>query len=128
MLSSVDKTPLAAMLDVQDFRHPMSDASRQCNLSDEMIIEDVFPCTDFQEDAMALSQQHPRFHVDKYLFRISQSVEISRLKAAWEATVATCANLRTRIVVSQGSVNQVVVKEIKPCIREGINRPIQPRM
>ena len=119
MSSKLDKISRLADLEVKPFAmlrahsvpHFISEARNQCNLSDEMLIEDAYPCTDLQEGFMASTVKQPGSYVDKYVYQIPQSVDISRFKVAWEATIAMCTNLRTRIIVFEGSTMQVVIKE-----------------
>lgn len=101
-IALVGSKPTATML---------SEIRLQCNLSDEALVEDIFPCTDLQEAYIASTVEKPGTYIDKYMYRIRHGVDLSRFKSAWEATVATCLNLRTRIINFDGSLMQVVIKE-----------------
>ncbi|RYP75268.1 hypothetical protein DL771_002488 [Monosporascus sp. 5C6A] len=100
-----------AMLGAHSLDHLISQVRRQCDLSDEELVEDAYPCTDLQEALMASTVKQPGSHVDKYVYRISPNVDLCRFKAAFEATIAACTSLRTRIIVFEGSAIQVVTKE-----------------
>ncbi|KAG8414714.1 putative NRPS-like protein biosynthetic cluster, partial [Metarhizium acridum] len=73
-------------------------------------IEDVFPCTPLQEGLIALTAKHPGDYVSRHVFQLQPTVEMRRLKRAWEEVVATTPILRTRIVnLDQQGLVQVVL-------------------
>lgn len=82
--------------------------SRHCEMTvDE--IEDIYPCTPFQEGLMAITAQQPTAYIAQITLGIPESINISRFKAAWECLVHNCAILRTRIMIdSSGKSIQVV--------------------
>lgn len=84
----------------------------ECSLTSEQLVEDIMPCTKFQEGLMVLSVKQPGSYMGKYVYRLPNHVNIDGIKAAWEQTVALCGNLRTRIVLlKNGNTVQVVIKE-----------------
>ncbi|PNP39601.1 hypothetical protein TGAMA5MH_08417 [Trichoderma gamsii] len=88
-----------------------SDAVRkQCCLSDEQTIEDAYPSTSIQQGLIALSAKKLGSYVAKYVFRIPERIDISRLRAAWDRTADLCANLRSRIVIVDGVSVQLIIQ------------------
>ncbi|KAL4996439.1 hypothetical protein BDV10DRAFT_187095 [Aspergillus recurvatus] len=83
----------------------------QCGLSAGESIEDAYPCTKLQEGFMALALKQPGSYIARYIYRLSDDIDIGRFKAAWQQTLAMCSNLRTRIVFVHGSAIQLVIKE-----------------
>ncbi|KAI1432075.1 acetyl-CoA synthetase-like protein [Xylaria sp. CBS 124048] len=67
-------------------------------------IEDVYPCTTFQEDIMALSSLQPGSYVAEHRFKLSSNlnVDLARLRRACEEVVAANSILRTRILYVDG--------------------------
>ncbi|KAL2864993.1 uncharacterized protein BJX67DRAFT_359578 [Aspergillus lucknowensis] len=84
---------------------------KECNLADNQKIHDVYPCTKLQEGLMALAVKQPGSYVAQYPFRLPDHIDIGRFRDAWERTVEICTNLRTRIVLFEGSSVQVVIQE-----------------
>ncbi|RAK85527.1 acetyl-CoA synthetase-like protein [Aspergillus costaricaensis CBS 115574] len=74
-----------------------SSAVEQCALSMNDL-EDMYPCTAFQEGLMALASREAGKYARQCLFELGRDVEINKLKSAWQATVAANAILRTRII------------------------------
>lgn len=75
----------------------------------DLVLEDAYPCTPFQEGLMALAVKQPGSYTAKLVYRLQSHVDIQRFQNAWEQTVHLCATLRTRIVVIDGVHVQVVV-------------------
>ena len=82
-----------------------------CNLSSEQDIEDAYPCTSLQEGLMALAVKQPGSYIAKYVYRLHDGVDINRFKASWGRTVQICGNLRTRIILREGTTFQVLIKD-----------------
>ncbi|KAH8902239.1 hypothetical protein BR93DRAFT_904372, partial [Coniochaeta sp. PMI_546] len=74
-------------------------------------IKDAYPCTALQEGLMALSVKEPGSYIARHVYRLSDVDDEQRFKAAWERTLAFCDNLRTRIVLHDGSSIQAVLQE-----------------
>lgn len=64
-------------------------------------IQDVYPCSSLQEGLVAASMQSPGAYVARNVFELPSSVDIGRLKVAWQKTVDQIDILRSRIVNSQ---------------------------
>lgn len=82
----------------------------QCMLPDTGVIEDVYPCTPLQAALIALSIKQPGSYISQFVFRIPRNIETARFKTAWKTTIERCGNLRTRIVATNGSYHQAVIK------------------
>lgn len=79
-------------------------------------IEDVYPCTKFQESIMALSVLQPGSYVAKHRFKLSATVDINlpRLKRACHDVIAANSILRSRILYVDGfGYYQVVLSPVK---------------
>lgn len=76
-------------------------ASRACSVKPESIV-DVYPCTPLQEGLLALSVKRPGEYMSQLVMDISAGVDMERLRAVWEQTVALTPILRTRIVQLTG--------------------------
>ncbi|KAJ6007935.1 nonribosomal peptide synthase [Penicillium herquei] len=75
-------------------------------------IEDVLPCTPFQEALISSTVRQPGSYVARSAFRLQPHVDMSRLQLACESLVSSIPALRTRIVDLPGQgFLQVVVDE-----------------
>lgn len=74
----------------------------KCELADENIIRDVFPCTALQAGIMALVEKQLGSYMTRQIYELPSNVDISRFKTAWEKTVERCDNLRTRLLPVNG--------------------------
>jgi amino acid adenylation domain-containing protein len=74
-------------------------------------IQDVYPCSSLQEGLVAASMQNPGAYVARNVFELPFSVDIDRLKLAWQKTVDQVDILRSRIVNSQSFVSYQAVLE-----------------
>ena len=107
--SAVDEyTPFSIVASDKDGL--IDEARSQCRLSASAEIEDIYPCTAFQEGLMALAVKQPGTYIAKYLYRIQNGADLDRLRAAWEQTMDRCENLRTRIVSVRGESFQILTK------------------
>lgn len=89
------------------------DAIAQCGLSAESI-EDMYPCTPFQEGVMALSTRRPGAYMAQHVFELSTglNLNLTDFYAAWEAVVKQNPILRTRIVqTGSAGLMQLVAKD-----------------
>ncbi|UKZ82421.1 NRPS [Trichoderma virens FT-333] len=82
-----------------------------CGLNDDHIIEDAYPCTSLQEGLMALTMKQPGSYVAKYVYKLATFVDMERFQAAWNRTMELCGNMRTRIVLLNGTPIQLLLKE-----------------
>ena len=88
----------------------IKEAARQCGVSRDEVV-DVYPCTPFQEGLLALAVADPGSYVAHYQFSVPISVDVSRLKSAWEVTAMAHPVLRTRFVdIPHHGILQVVLK------------------
>ncbi|KAM3084248.1 hypothetical protein ACMFMG_001647 [Clarireedia jacksonii] len=77
-------------------------------------IEDVYPCTPFQQSIMALSVKHPGAYVSQHVFRLPNNIssKLDTFCSAWLNLVRANPILRTRIVPTQSyGLMQAVLKE-----------------
>jgi hypothetical protein len=74
-------------------------------------VQDVYPCTPFQEGLMALSMRHPNAYVAHFVFQVPSSVNLSRFRSAWEVVTEANAILRTRFVDTSLGTMQAVFGE-----------------
>ncbi|KAF2707683.1 acetyl-CoA synthetase-like protein [Pleomassaria siparia CBS 279.74] len=101
----------------QLLQHPPSQSqildeiSKQCCIS-ENNIQDTYPTSPLQEAFITLSIKQPGAYVAQHVLALSNSVDVSKLKAAWEKTVQEIDLLRTRIVQTHsGQCLQAVLVE-----------------
>lgn len=74
-------------------------------------IQDVYPCSSLQEGLVAASMQHPGAYVSRNVFELPSTVDVDRLKLAWQKTVDQVDILRSRIVNSQSLKSYQAVLE-----------------
>lgn len=84
-----------------------------CGLQTEEI-EEILPCTALQEGLVALTAQRPTAYIDRQVFTIADTVNVSQFQSAWETVINSTSTLRMRIVSNPefGSL-QVVAKAEK---------------
>jgi amino acid adenylation domain-containing protein/thioester reductase-like protein len=86
-------------------------AAKEYGLS-EAQVEDIYPTTPMQEGLIALNALRPGSYVARRVYKIENGVSVSKLEAAWKATLNANAPLRTRVIrcSDDGSTYQVVVR------------------
>lgn len=84
-------------------------AANLCNI-EVSDIEDVYPCTPFQEGMMAETLRRPEFGVLNESKALRYGVDLSRLRKAWTETVQANSILRTRIISLDHGLFQVIVR------------------
>lgn len=101
-----------ALLPVGDKSALIKSAAESCNVN-PMDVEDIYPCTPFQEGVFALTAtQGSDAYVQHTELQISEKYDIERVLAAWDSVIASNSILRTRIIQSdKGSLMQVVIRE-----------------
>jgi amino acid adenylation domain-containing protein len=72
-------------------------------------IQDLYPCTNFQEGLMALSVKQPGSYIAKYVYELPKSVNLDLFRKSWEQTLEQCPNLRTRMIHDNGKPIQAVI-------------------
>ncbi|KXX80427.1 Nonribosomal peptide synthetase 12 [Madurella mycetomatis] len=75
----------------------VSMAATQCRVPKDHIL-DLYPCTPLQEGLMALSMERKGAYLGQNVFLLPESLDVDRLKRAWDVVVAANPILRTRIV------------------------------
>ncbi|KAL6812971.1 hypothetical protein GGI42DRAFT_313353 [Trichoderma sp. SZMC 28013] len=88
----------------------LSEVAKLCGLANKDLVEDAYPCTQLQQGLMALSVKQPGSYLAKNLYKLPKHVDVNRFKSAWERTVEICSNLRTRIVLVDGTAIQVILR------------------
>ncbi|KAL2825063.1 hypothetical protein BDW59DRAFT_162009 [Aspergillus cavernicola] len=107
-----DIAPFSLWVDCQaDERNCLERIASQCQVSPDSV-EDVYPCTPLQEGLMAITAQHAQAYISHWVFRLDDSIDVTRLCEAWKQLFDLAPILRTRIVQDsmRGAV-QVVVRD-----------------
>ncbi|KAI1750356.1 hypothetical protein F4782DRAFT_548662 [Xylaria castorea] len=87
-------------------------AAAQCGIPASHI-EDVYHTTPLQEGLIALTTKRPGQCVATFQYELAEGVETGRFVAAWNATVAANAILRTRIIQSDSlGFLQVIARDL----------------
>lgn len=76
-------------------------------------IEDIYPCTPFQESLMALSVRQPGSYVAQQVFKLQSNLiqDLQTFQRAWQNVVQANTVLRTVIIPSESAgLIQVVIK------------------
>lgn len=112
----------------QDEREPLiEDVRKQCALSTEAIVEDIYPTTALQEGLIALTVKQRGSYIARFTFELADGVGIDRFKAAWEETVEACPALRTRILLCGDRTVQAIIQQ-KTEWADGSDLVTLPRM
>lgn len=77
------------------------------------LVEDMYPCTPFQEGLMAASLIQKGAYVAQSSFLLPKTLDLERFRQAWQTLVDTHPILRTRIVSTSSRSLQVVLRENK---------------
>ncbi|KGO71463.1 AMP-dependent synthetase/ligase [Penicillium italicum] len=86
-------------------------AAAQCQVPKDSI-QDIFPCSPLQEGLISISSKHDDPPVGNFVFRLTEMVDLDRLKRAWRNVVMANPIYRTRIVQHKnGRLFQVVIQE-----------------
>lgn len=72
-------------------------SAEQCQVQQESIL-DIYPCTPLQEGLMTISVEKKGAYLKQSIYLLPKTLNIDRLKRAWEIVVAGHPILRTRIV------------------------------
>ncbi|KAJ5884891.1 hypothetical protein N7495_009401 [Penicillium taxi] len=76
------------------------------------VVEDIYPCTALQEGLIALTAKNGSAYVNELKYQLPGDVDLTRLEAAWHATMAANPVLRTRIIqLDARRCYQVVLSE-----------------
>jgi len=94
-------------------------AAQACCLAvDE--IEDCYPCTPFQTGAITSSMKHTSAYVVQLVWILPTTVDVSKLRNAWEIVQRQRGILRTRIFTGSNGLCQAVCKPACPWVEQGI--------
>lgn len=89
----------------------LDEASAQCSIP-RHLIEDIYPCTSYQEELWKESIDHTGSNCVQRIFTLSDGMNIDAFKSAWSAV--QCSVLRHRIITSSRGLFQVVPSNIEP--------------
>ncbi|EKG19750.1 AMP-dependent synthetase/ligase [Macrophomina phaseolina MS6] len=79
---------------------------------DPSAIEDILPCTALQEGLLSLTNRDNGDYIVQFVLHVSDSIQMDKLRRAWEKVVGLLPILRTRIVSTKKSkLYQAVVQE-----------------
>jgi amino acid adenylation domain-containing protein/non-ribosomal peptide synthase protein (TIGR01720 family) len=89
----------------------LNELAEQCRVSKDRI-QDAYPTSPLQEAFVTLSIKQPGAYVAQHILTLSQSIDINKLKAAWDKAVQEIDLLRTRIAqIQSGTFIQAVLAE-----------------
>ncbi|KAK2616556.1 hypothetical protein QQS21_000599 [Conoideocrella luteorostrata] len=73
-------------------------------------IEDLFPCTNMQEELLVANMMHPGSSVGRFVFKLNCNIDVERLKQAWQTVWSNSPTLKTKVVytASRGPLQAVV--------------------
>ncbi|VUC30158.1 unnamed protein product [Clonostachys rosea] len=74
-----------------------SQAAQLCSVPESRIV-DAYPCTMLQQGLLALGAKTQGQYISRSVFGLQSTIDIGRLRMAWEATTKKLTILRTRIV------------------------------
>ncbi|CAG8218181.1 unnamed protein product [Penicillium salamii] len=76
-------------------------------------IDDILPCTQFQESVMLASSMQPGAYSMRSIWNLKAGTDVNRLRAAWDTAVAAYPILRSIIIFSRGQESlQIVMKKV----------------
>ncbi|RHZ66410.1 hypothetical protein CDV55_105077 [Aspergillus turcosus] len=84
-------------------------ARQQCGIS-ATEIEDIYPCTPIQEALLVTIETQSEAYMDRFIFKLPPSTDLSRVVDAWNQVVACTSILRTRLIRSASGCFQVVTR------------------
>ena len=89
----------------------ITEVRKDCGLSADQEIEDIFPVTTLQEGFMALGMKQPGSYIHRQVYRLPAHVDVKRFRVVWKEIINRCGTLRSRIVLAGNRVVQAVIKE-----------------
>lgn len=88
------------------------EASKECSIAGHSI-EDIYPCSPMQEGLLSLSMKDPGTYILQFVYQIPDSVDLNKLKVAWETVAKRTQVQRTRFFFDYNSdLLQVVVDDL----------------
>nr|UBX54569.1 non ribosomal peptide synthetase [Aspergillus sp.] len=110
----VEETPPFSLSPGPEAQHKLIAALMdQTDLGEDQI-EDLYPCTPMQEGLMALSLKEPGQYLARFVYDLSEGVDLDCFRTAFDKTVAANPILRTRLVQGTTETFQVVVRDLPP--------------
>jgi hypothetical protein len=114
--SNVELPPFSLLhgVDIEELR---SQTVKQCRINDLDDIEDIYPCTPMQ---LHYVTGYPEANKDpsgpwdwqsQAIFKLSPSMDLSKLKAVWNTAIRRHPTLRSRLIRSGSGIFQAVIKE-----------------
>lgn len=92
-------------------------------------VEDLYPCTPFQEAIMALSIGHPGTYIAQYVFELSKDIysNLEGFRSAWNQVAHSNPILRTRIIQpgSSGLMQIVIAEDVVWNIQDNLQRHLR---
>ncbi|KAL2670220.1 hypothetical protein Neosp_014687 [[Neocosmospora] mangrovei] len=101
---------LSLLRDVASPSLLLAEISERCGIQRSQI-QDAYPCSSLQEGLVASSIQQPGAYVANNVFELPPSIDVDRLKLAWQKTVDQVDILRSRIVNTESLKSYQVVLE-----------------
>ncbi|KAM0418809.1 hypothetical protein ACHAPT_012250 [Fusarium lateritium] len=99
---------LSLLRDVASPSLLLDELADRCSIQRSQI-QDAYPCSSLQEGLVASSIQQPGAYVARNVFDLPLSIDVDRLKLAWQKTVDQVDILRSRIVNTQSLKSYQVV-------------------
>lgn len=105
--------PPFALLDMDVKYSVLNSAIQQCSVEREQI-EDIYPCTPFQEGLLSLSMRTPGAYLADFGYILPDDIDLVRFHSALKAVVRANPILRSRIIHNVDGLFQVVVRDELP--------------
>ena len=93
-----------------DVKLVCQEASKHCSI-DERYIQDIYPTTPMQAGLLALSMKDDGTYILQFVYQMPETVDLDRLKTAWENVAKRTEVLRTRFFDYNSELLQVTVEE-----------------
>ena len=84
---------------------------KQCDLPENTVIQDIYPTTSLQDGLVALAVKQPGSYIANHMYKIPETTNVTKLKAAWEKTIESCDNLRMRIIRVGNKSYQALIQD-----------------
>lgn len=98
-----------SLLDAGDAPRILEMAAQQCSIDPELI-QDIMPVTDMQYFYLSSQVRQPHSWMSTVAFDLPSSLDIERVKRAWEQLIALHPITRTRFVNTPLGIFQVILK------------------
>ncbi|RAO67756.1 uncharacterized protein BHQ10_003768 [Talaromyces amestolkiae] len=103
--------PQFSLLSIHDRKSLISTAANACRVSEEAI-DDMYPCTPFQEGVFAMTAGDSSAYVQHTGLRFSDQLNLDRVLISWATVIDRNPILRTRLIHEEetAALFQVVIK------------------